>query len=116
MAIHRRPPTNTIIGAFADSACKTCNARIPVVTIEHSTNNKPASAKRRQRVTEFAIVFMLNQTEQLQKCHADFKQPNDLGSATVERSGWVFLHSDFFRATASMCGLCAGSCSIRRAT
>ena len=77
MAIHRRPPANTIIGAFADSACKTCNAMIPEVAMQPSTKIKPTCTKRCQGVTEFSIVFMLNQTEQLQNRHAAYKQPND---------------------------------------
>jgi len=60
MAIHRRPPANTIIGAFADSACKTCNAMIPEVAMQPSTKIKPTCTKRRQGVTEFLNVFMLN--------------------------------------------------------
>ena len=83
MAIHRRPPANTIIGAFADSACKTCNAIIPEVAMQPSTKIKPACTKRRQGVTGFSIVFMLNQTEQLQNRHAAFKQPNVQSSGTA---------------------------------
>ena len=86
MAIHRSPPANTSIGAFADSACKTCNAMIPEVAMQPSTKIKPTCTKRRQGVTEFSIVFMLNQTEQLQNRHTAYKQPNDVQSSGA-RSG-----------------------------
>ena len=82
MAIHRRPPANISTGGFADSACKTCNARIPVVAIRHSTKINPVCTKQRQRVADFSTVFMLNLTKQLQNRHAAYKQPNVQNSAT----------------------------------
>jgi hypothetical protein len=86
IAIHKRPPANINTGGFADSARKTCNARIPVVIIEPSTRVKPVSTKRRQGATEFPIVFMLNQTDQLQNRHAVFKPLNDSATAAEARS------------------------------
>jgi len=83
MAIHRRPPANISTGGFADSACKTCNARIPVVAIAHSTKVKPVSTKQRQRLADFSTVFMLNLTKHLQNRHAAFKQPNVQSSGTA---------------------------------
>ena len=63
---------------------KTCNAMIPEVAMQPSTKIKPACTKRRQGVTEFSIVFMLNQTEQLQNRHAAYKQPTDDGRPVVQ--------------------------------
>src|ERR1017187_7218528 len=65
-----------ITGGFADSARKTWNAKIPVVTIAHSTSMRLASTKRRQRIADFSTVFMLNLTRQLQNRHAAFKSSN----------------------------------------
>lgn len=76
MAIQRSPPANTITDALADSARKTCNAMLPEVTRQPSTRTRPTCTKRRQRVGCFSNVFMLNLTNQLQNCHAAFKQPN----------------------------------------
>lgn len=83
MAIHRRAPAKTIIGAFADSACKRCSARIPVVSIEPSTRIKPTCTKRCRNVAEFRVVFMFNQTERLQKRHATCKLSNEPSSRAV---------------------------------